>query len=187
LLAWRLAPHLREARSVLRRHLIIPYACVALGFAGLYFAKIIPPVPLSLSEIGVYHEVRRDGDAFVLTRTRSKWRFWERGDQTFLARPGDKAYCYVSVFSPTRFSERLQVRWLYKDPVDGWGEADAIPLAIVGGRDGGWRGFTVKAKWKPGRWRVRVETSDRRELGRVDLTVAPDDSAAPRVPTELRR
>jgi hypothetical protein len=186
-LALWLQRDLPDARTALKRHLLVPYACVALGFAALYFLKVIPPVPLSLSEIGVYHSVTREGDDFLLTRTRSKWRFWERGDQTFLARPDDKVYCYISVFSPTHFSERLQVRWMYKDPVDGWGEADTIPLAITGGRDGGWRGFTSKANWKPGHWRVRVETSDRRELGRVDLTVAPDDTTGDRASDELRR
>ena len=187
LLAWRLAPHLRDASDVLRRHLLIPFACVALGFAGLYFAKIIPPVPLSLSAIGVYHDVAREGEAFALTELRPRWRFWERGDQTFRARPEDKIFCYVSVFSPARFKERLQVRWLYKDPLTGWSEADAIPLAIAGGRDGGWRGFTVKEHWKPGRWRVRVETSDARELGRIDLDVVPDKETSPREPRVLLR
>lgn len=183
-LAWWLSYDLPDPRSELKRHLLIPYAAVALGFASLYFLRVIPPVPLSLQEIGIYHEVRREGDEFVLARTRSRWRFWERGDQTFLARPQDKVYCYVSVFSPTHFAERLQVRWMYKDPAEGWSEFDAIPLPITGGRDGGWRGFTAKAKWKPGRWRVKVETSDRRELGRVDLTVVPGE---PGPATELRR
>jgi len=185
-LAWRLAPRLREAPRVLRRHLLIPYACVALGFAALYFAKVLPPVPLSLSEIGVYHDVRRDGARFLLTETRPRWRFWERGDQTFLARAGDKIYCYVSVFSPTRFRERLQVRWLYRGGA-GWEDAGAIPLDIAGGRDGGWRGFTVKGRWKPGRWRVRVETSDARELGRIGLTVVPEDASSPRDERVLER
>lgn len=185
-LAWRLKARLREAPSVLRRHLLIPYACVALLFAALYFAKVLPPVPLSLSAAGIYHDVRRDGDRFLLTETRPRWRFWERGDQTFRARPADKIFCFVSVFSPTRFKERLQVRWLYRGE-KGWEEADAIPLDIAGGRDGGWRGFTVKGRWKPGRWRVRVETSDGRELGRIDLTVVPDEASSPRAERVLAR
>ncbi|MEK7234334.1 MAG: DUF2914 domain-containing protein, partial [Elusimicrobiota bacterium] len=51
---------------------------------------------------------------------------------------------------------------------------------ITGGRDAGWRGFTVKAKHRPGRWRVEIVTSDGRELGRINLIVAPDNSTAPR-------
>ena len=185
-LAWWLKRHLTDP-SVLVPRLIAPYACVAVVFAGLYFLKAIPPVPLSLSEIGIYHDVSRDGEQFVLTETRPRWRFWERGDQTFLARPNDKIFCYLQVFSPTRFRERLQVQWLRRDPDAGWQEADVIPLPIVGGRDGGWRGFTIKSRWQAGRWRVRVETSDARELGRIDLTVVPDESSGPRSSRTLLR
>lgn len=187
LLAWRLRARLPGQEAEVNRHILTPYAAVAAVFVILYFAKIIPPVPLSLSEIGVYHSVTRDKDGFVLESARPRWRFWERGDQTFLARPGEAVYCWVSVFSPTRFKERLSVRWLYDDPVEGWGEQDSIPLDITGGRDEGWRGFTVKSKHKPGRWSVRVTTSDGRELGRIKLTIVPDETTSARVLRVLRR
>jgi hypothetical protein len=183
----RLKSRVKEPRLVLGRLVVAPYACVALSFAVLYFAKVIPPVPLSLSEIGIYHDVKREGDQFILSELRPRWRFWEKGDQRFLARPGDALYCYASIFSPTRFKERLQVRWLYRDPVAGWEEFDAIPLDIAGGRDGGWRGFTTKTRWKPGAWRVKVETSDRRELGRIDLRIIADETTGPRTPHRLTR
>jgi hypothetical protein len=180
LFGWLLRRQLPDRPQVIWRHALLPFAAVQLGFAALYFAKLIPPVPLSLESAGIYHEVRREGDRFALTMTRSKWLFWQRGDQTFDARPGDRVHCFVSVFSPTRFHERLQVRWQYRDPAAGWQDADAIPLAIVGGRDGGFRGETVKANYKPGDWRVRVETSDGRELGRVPLSIREDASPTPR-------
>ena len=179
ILTWRLDRRMPENRASVRKHVVYPFAAVALGFAMLYFAKIIPPVPLSLSEIGVYHEVRREGGRFALVSTRPRWKFWQRGDQEFLARPGDAIYCWISVFSPTRFKERLEVRWRFREP-DGWGEPEIIPLPITGGRDAGWRGFTVKAKHKPGRWRVEIATSDARELGRIDINVAQDGSTTPR-------
>lgn len=187
LLAWRLNVRLPGKEAEVKRHVVYPFAATALAFAALYFAKVIPPVPLSLSEIGIYHKVSRDAQGFVLESTRPKWKFWQKGDQTFLARPGDAVYCWVSVFSPTRFKERLSVRWLYEDPREGWGDYDMIPLDIVGGRDEGWRGFTSKAKHKPGRWQIRVQTSDGRELGRVSFRVVPDDSTAERPVRTFRR
>jgi len=186
LLDWRLNARLPGQRPLVRSHVVYPFAVVAALFALLYFAKVIPPVPLALSEIGVYHGVSRQGDRFELTSTRPRWKFWQRGDQTFLARPGDAIFCWVMVFSPTHFNERLAVRWRYLTP-DGWGEPDTIPLSITGGRDGGWRAFTAKANYRPGRWRVQVVTSDGRELGRIDLTVVADASTAPREPRTLWR
>ena len=111
-LAWLLQRRLSGHPHAIRRHVLIPFAAVQACFAGLYFAKLIPPVPLSISAIGIYHDVRRVGDRFALTTTRPRWKFWQRGDQSFLARPGDKVHCFVSVFSPARFRERLQLRWL---------------------------------------------------------------------------
>ncbi|HEX4047175.1 MAG TPA: DUF2914 domain-containing protein [Elusimicrobiota bacterium] len=185
-LSWWLKRRLPDPRVLVPR-LLAPFACVALGFSALYFARLIPPVPLSLSEIGIYHDVRRDGGRFLLTETRPRWRFWERGDQTFLARPGDKIDCFISVFSPARFKERLQLRWLRRDAAAGWEEEDAIPLDTAGGRAGGWRGFAAKTRWTPGRWRVRVETSDGRELGGLGLTVVPDETTGPRETRVLAR
>ena len=73
------------------------------------------------------------------------------------------------------------------DPAAGWRESDIMPLDIIGGREGGFRADTMKSHCQPGRWRVRVETSDQRELGRIDLTVIEDDSAAaPPTHTVLR-
>ena len=183
LLVWLLQRRLSAHPDAVRRHVLAPFAAVAIGFAALYAAKLIPPVPLSLAAIGVYHDVRRDGDLYALTMTRPRWKFWQRGDQTFLARPGDKMHCFVSVFSPTRFKETLRVRWMYRDPAAGWQQSDAIALDIVGGRDGGFRGETVKGRYKPGLWRVRVETSDSRELGRIDITVLESSGPPPRTRT----
>ncbi len=185
-LAWRLNTHLPDQRRVVRQHVVYPFAAVATVFTLLYFAKVIPPVPLSLSEIGIYHGVVREGDHFSLETTRPRWKFWQRGDQTFLARPGDAVYCWVVVFSPTNFKERLSVRWQFQGP-DGWEKSDAIPMPVSGGRDGGWRAFTAKANYWPGPWRVQIITSDGRELGRINLTIVGDSSLAPRPVRVLQR
>ena len=177
-LAWLLQRRLSSQPYAICKHVLIPFAAVLACFTWLYFAKLIPPVPLSISAIGIYHDVSRVGDRFVLTTTRPRWKFWQRGDQSFLSRPGDKVHCFISVFSPARFKDRLQVRWLFLDLVAGWQESDVMPLDIIGGREGGFRADTIKSRYQPGRWRVRVETSDQRELGCIDLTVTEDDSAA---------
>jgi hypothetical protein len=186
-LAWLIQRRLRGHPLAIWKHALIPFAAVQACFIWLYFARLIPPVPLSLSSIGIYHDVRRVGERFALTTTRARWKFWQRGDQSFRARPGDKVHCFLSVISPARFKDRLQLRWLFLDPAGGWRESDVMPLDIIGGRDGGFRAVLIKSRCQPGRWRVRVETSDERELGRIDWTVIPDDSAAaPPTHTVLR-
>lgn len=185
--AWRLLQRLPDRPQIVWRLVLIPFSCVVVVFAVLYFAKIIPPVPLSIYDIGIYHGARREGEAFALAMTRPRWKFWQKGDQTFLARPGDKIHCFVSVFSPTNFRERLQVRWLFKDPEQGWQGSDALALGVAGGRDEGFRSVSVKANYKPGKWRVLVETSDGRELGRIGFAVILDETTEPRAQRVILR
>jgi len=74
------------------------------------------------------------------------------------------------------------MRWYWKPEGRRWALQDTISIKIVGGREQGFRGYGVKANYQPGPWKVQVETTDGREIGRVyfDLeTVA----AMPRVVT----
>jgi hypothetical protein len=139
-----------------------------------YLVRAIPPVPLSVQYMGILHRVAKVNGRYELSYLRSKWKAWEQGEQNFLARPGDKIYCFVRVFSPGQFKDRLQVRWFYRDPNHGWQRYDAIPMEIVGGRNEGYRGYTVKAHYQSGDWRVQIETSDNRELSRTYFTVVND-------------
>jgi hypothetical protein len=162
--------------ALLKTHLLFPFALVQAFFVILYFAHAIPPVPLSVKYLGIYHSVEKKDGGYELGYTRSFWKFWQHGDQTFLARDGDSIYCYTQVFSPTRFQDELQVRWLYDDERRGWVSSDAIPLAVVGGREEGFRAVTKKSNFQPGLWRVQIETRDSREIGRIELRVEKDES-----------
>ncbi len=175
-----LKPKMQVNLSVMRSHVLIPFATVQTVFVLLYILRVLPPVPLSASYMGIYHDVQKASGEYALTYTRPDHLFWQRGDQTFYARPGDTIYCFVRIFAPARFKDELQVRWLFKDPKHGWQSHDAIPLPIVGGRDAGYRGVTKKSNYKPGVWRVQVETTDGREVGRINFEVIKDDSTEPR-------
>jgi hypothetical protein len=150
-----------------RRQMLVPQGAVLLGFLALYLLKVIPPVPLSIPFIGVYHGVERIEEGYRLSHERPLWRFWQNGDQEFRAQPGDKVYVFFRVFSPTRFSDQVLVRWYWKDGTRGWSLQDSIPINIVGGREQGFRGYGVKSNYQPGEWKVQIETTDGREIGRV--------------------
>jgi hypothetical protein len=172
----QVAAHVEEVRKT---HMLRPFAIMQGLFVVLYFTHAIPPVPLSVSYMGIYHDVTKSEGEYQLVSTRSRWRFWESGDETFRARPGDTIYCFFRVFSPSRFKTELQVRWLFKVR-SGWVPQDAIPIATVGGREEGFRGITKKTNYQPGEWRVQIETSDSREVGRITFEVVADDSTDPR-------
>ena len=46
-----------------------------------------------------------------------------------------------------------------------------VSYPINGGRDGGYRGYTIKSNPGPGEWRVDISTADGHLLGRVRFSV----------------
>jgi hypothetical protein len=166
--------------DIIRKELILPFVSIHALFLLLYFLRILPPVPLSISYMGIYRGVEKREGKYYLTHTRPWWRFWNHGDQRYAYREGDALYGFASIFSPSRFKDTVQTRWLLYDKKHGWQSQDVIPFPIVGGRDQGYRGYTVKRSFGPGNWRLQVETSDGREIGRLYFTVFLDDSAEPR-------
>jgi hypothetical protein len=176
----RIRMHAPGRMQQARRQIVRPFALVLIGFLTLYLFRLIPPVPLSIPFIGVYHGVERSEAGYRLSHERPAWRFWQHGDQRFKAQPGDKIYVFFRIFSPARFSDEVTMRWYWKPKESGWKLQDSIPIAIVGGRAQGFRGYGVKSNYQPGDWKVQVETTDGREIGRVyfDVEAAPKASAA---------
>ena len=182
-LAW----HIRRARPGLfaqaRRQILLPLGVVLVAFLASYLFRVIPPAPLSIPYIGVYHSVGRSAEgAYLLAHERSWWRFWHNGDQYFRAQPGDRVYVFFRVFSPARFADRVRMRWYWEPGGRGWLLQDSIPIDIVGGREEGFRGYGFKANYQPGRWKVQVETEDGREIGRVYFTL----ESVPQAPRIVR-
>jgi len=173
-LAWWIGRYAPDVFARARNQILVPFGLVLVGFLAFYLVKLIPPVPLSLPFIGVYHAVEKTEDVYRLSHERPPWRFWENGDQQFRAQPGDKVYVFFRIFSPTRFADEVRLRWYWKE--SGWVLQDSIPIKILGGRAEGFRGYGFKSKYQPGEWKVQVETTDGREIGRVyfDLDTGPE-------------
>lgn len=173
--AWWVRRRAPGKLTLARRQILLPLGCVVVGFLAFYLLRVIPPVPLSIPFIGVYHGVERTPAGYRLSHERPPWRVWHNGDQHFVAQPGDRIYVYFRVFSPGGFSDQVVMRWYWKDEARGWTLQDSIPIRIVGGREEGFRGYGAKANFRPGAWKVQVETTDAREIGRVyfDLVAAP--------------
>ena len=172
LIAWWAMSRAPELRPRARRQILVPLGLVLIGYLVSYQFKVTPPVPISIPFIGIYHHVERTEEGYRLSHERPVWRFWHNGDQRFLAQPGDRIYVFFRIFSPSRFSDQVVMRWyLKKDAAERWQLQDQIPIKIVGGREQGFRGYGFKTNYQPGFWRVRVETTDGREIGRIHFSV----------------
>jgi hypothetical protein len=164
-----------ENKKLLLRTLAVPGFGVLGLFLILYFIGWIPPVPLSVQNMGIYHNIEKSDGNYLLSHENPSWRFWKNGDQDFLAEPGDKIYFFAQIYSPARFSDSVIVHWYYKDPRQGWISTDKVPMKISGGRKNGFRGFAVKQNYAAGEGRISVETTDGREIGRIYFNVMKNE------------
>jgi hypothetical protein len=159
---------------------------------GAYFLGLVPPVPLSLQFIGIYHEVVPPGmqtasepagetvaGTYALKHERPWWKPWQHGDQDFAARPGDVVYCFARVFAPRGFHDAVFAHW-WMHGRGGWIDQGRAQLSINGGREEGFRAFATKKNYQPGRWRVQIETEDGRDIGHIQFTLKSDDSSEDR-------
>ena len=155
----------------LKRRLIIPGVLTITLLFSFYLLGWIPPVPLAATHIGIYHHIEKKGDQYFLAHERPAWKIWHSGDQDFLAKPGDKIYFFAKLYSPSGFKDSVFLHWHFYDSKLGWSSTDRIPMAINGGREEGYRGYSVKQNYQEGEWKISVETTDGREIGRIYLTV----------------
>ena len=189
LLLARLMARWGEDSRLAFRRAVGPAILVQTLLLLLFLAHLVPPVPLSVRSLGVWHAVEREGSEFKLSRLpRSRWRDLSRRDeQVFLARPGDRVFVFTRVFAPHNFRDQVRVRWARWEPSRGaWAQSDAIPLRIVGGREEGFGGYAYKQNWSPGEWRVAIETEDGREIGRTRFEIRPDPDGGERIFDVLR-
>jgi hypothetical protein len=166
--------------SLHQRSIIFIIGIIYAGFNFLYFANLIPPIPLSLKDIGVFHSVVRFEDGtYQLTYEKGKWwQFYRHSDDTFHPTPGGNVFCFAKVFAPTKLKTDIYHTWEYYDDVaKEWKEHARISYPITGGGDGGYRGYTLVQNYADGTWRCTVETQRGQVLGRETFVV--DSSRAP--------
>jgi len=165
-----------------------PPALILVVIVALYSARWIPPVPLSLKYIGIYHDVQRDGPDYRLIYPKPPfYLFWRKESNPFLARPGDSIHCFVGIFAPRRFTHQMSMVWSVKpEGSSRYITSDRIPLPIYKDRDQNYRGVGAKSRFEPGKWRIEIQTEDGRSVGEADFKVRNDTSTDERVWKEVR-
>lgn len=157
------------------RQTAVPIAVVFLFLNTLYFANLIPPVPLALKTGRPYHHVEKTPAGYKVKYVPpSIFYFWRSWDNPFYWTPGESVYCFTSIFAPGGVRVSLLHVWSRKTEA-GWTITDRIPFSIEGGRDGGYRWYSRKTAVVPGRWRVQVQTQTGQILGEAAFTIKRSD------------
>lgn len=141
----------------------------------LYFVHIIPPIPLLLKDIGIYHGIERSmgGGYEVLAENNfSRFqRFFGLKENIHISST-KQLYAYSAIFSPTKLDTKIIHEWQFHDSTnDEWKTMATINLPIVGGREGGYRTYSLKNNITLGVWRVNVKTERGQIIGRIKFDV----------------
>jgi len=157
-----------------KRSLIISISTIFIAFNIFYFTNIIPPVPLSLKSSGVYHYIERNiiGGYIARSEPLPWYLFYKKLKPDFHWTANSPIYIYSAVFAPTDLDTSIFHRWSYFDEnKNNWIITDRLSFQIIGGRGGGYRGYTFKSNIKNGDWRVDVITERDQLLGRIKFKV----------------
>jgi hypothetical protein len=138
-----------------------------------YFTGILPPLPLALSDVGVYHAIKHTGAVYEVQEESQPWtvRFGLERPVVHVA-PNEKLALYSAVFAPIRMTTPITHRWQWWDSrVKHWQTLSTVSFAISGGREHGYRGYSLKSGPRAGDWRVNIDSADGRLIGRLTFNV----------------
>jgi hypothetical protein len=163
----------RERYSQSRWALFGGTAAIVAAMNFFYFTDILPPLPLALSNVGVYHTVKRNGPIYTAAaEAQPLTTLFDFSHPVMHVAPGETLSVYSAVFAPINLTTRIAHRWRWYDPQKRhWILQSVVSFRISGGREGGYRGYSIKSKPKPGAWRVDIDTIDGRLIGRVEFQV----------------
>lgn len=144
----------------------------------LYFLNLIPPLPLSLKDAGIYQSlvVEAPGKYTVKYEDQGAFSFLRLYQDIHLM-PGTTLYAYSAIFSPAYFNTDMIHEWQYYDgKAKVWVTKNRIVLPVVGGRERGYRTYSEEGGLAPGRWRVNVMTSGNKVIGQLLFNVINADT-----------
>ena len=160
----------------------IVVACIYTGMNILYFSGAIPPLPLLLHDSGVFHAIQRNENGTYTATV-------EPAPSDFLSRlgvytkkpvftyDGNPAYVYSAIGSPTSFTISIVHQWQYKNPTSKkWETRAEISVPVSGGRNGGYRTYSLVRSLAEGKWRVNVQTPSGQTIGRIRFHVQQPSS-----------
>lgn len=155
------------------KSVVFTIGAIYCAFNFLYFTNIIPPIPLSLKDVGIFHSVVRfeNGEYQLKYEAGEWWQPFKNSDNVFNGADGSNMYCFAKVFAPTKLETDIYHLWEYKNADGQWVEHFRTSYPISGGSDGGYRGYTLVRSYQSGKWRCSVETARGQVLGRETFTV----------------
>jgi hypothetical protein len=159
-----------------RKRLSFSILGIFLGVNLLYFSNLIPPIPLSLKDSGVFYKIEKTPHGIYIGEYEELgWQSYFVMYDNFHINRDTTIYAYSAVFSPTSLNTTIVHNWqYYNESLKKWIDYDRVELPLIGGRDGGFRTYSSKTDLVGGKWRVNVENILGQLIGRIRFNLVED-------------
>lgn len=143
----------------------------------LYFTNLIPPIPLSLKDGGIYHLIERNQSGnYDIAYESHGWEDYFKLYKDFSVTPGSTVYAYSAVFSPKDLNLTIIHEWQYYNTISKkWVTGAVVNLPVTGGRDGGFRTYSKRMNITSGKWRVNIKTENGKTISRLRFNIVATD------------
>lgn len=129
-----------------------------------YFTNIIPPIPLSLKDSGVYSLIEKKGNEYIFSEFAHKFSLRDF-KREYIISTNAPVYFYSAVYAPIKFEQKIVHEWQKKSQAGEWVTVSVINFPIFGGSDAGYRGYSISNRVIKGEYRVLVKTQQGQVLG----------------------
>ncbi len=144
-------------------------------FVGmLYFLNVLPAVPLSLKTSGIYHNIIHTSSGEFIGQVEKDTRSFSnlRPPIYHLTKEDPGVYFFSAVDAPAELSAPISHVWEYYDGKSSkWIPSSTISFTLEGGRNDGYRAYSIKENITEGLWRVTVNVDGNRVVGRLKFEV----------------
>jgi len=167
-LLFRIIPNFMTANI---GRVIMAIGFIYIGFNALYFTSLIPPIPLSLTELEIVDSVERTDRGYRIVTQDQPWYRQLPFTNPKLHPSGNTIGCFARVYAPTKLSTEIFHRWEFKNAAGEWEEHFRFGYDISGINKGGYGGYTRARNFFDGVWRCSVETQRGQVLGREVVVI----------------
>ncbi len=160
-----------------KKSLQLSIGLIFLTMNVLYFANLIPPIPLSIKDIGVYHDIKRVNHGYVVEteECRRLDRCILSSEIRHISNQKDTLYLYSAVYAPSGMNLEVVNEWQkYDYNRERWITKAEIPFSIYGGRDEGYRWYSYYYV-SPGYFRVNIKTKSGQVIGQKKFHVIEEE------------
>ncbi len=166
---YRIIPNFMQVNT---HRVIVVVGFIYIGFNALYFTNVIPPIPLSLTQLEIAQSVNRlgSGNYNIVSEVQPWYRKLPLVTKE-LHPTGTSIACFARVYAPTKLETEIFHRWEFKDKNGDWVERFRLGYTISGANSGGYRGYTRLQNFSNGVWRCSVETERGQVLGRTKVWI----------------